>query len=202
MNERNLRAFGYDMFSEPVRRAAMEAARDSGQAAATGRVTLVQEGAQRPGRALGFLMYVPVYRAGAAARHAGTAPRRHHRLGVRAVPHERPDARPGRRARGDLEVDDLRRHQRAATAPCSTARPARARPAARQTFALQRRHRDRRPALAAGDPLRRRASKPRSASAHALAIAADRHRPGPAAGAGGVAAGQRTPPRAAAGRAA
>jgi PAS domain S-box-containing protein len=59
---RNLRAFGYDMFSEPVRRAAMEAARDSGTATATGRVTLVQEGAQnvQPG----FLMYVPVYRRG------------------------------------------------------------------------------------------------------------------------------------------
>jgi PAS domain S-box-containing protein len=58
--DRNLRAFGYDMFSEPVRRAAMEAARDSGAAAATGRVTLVQEGARnvQPG----FLMYVPVYR--------------------------------------------------------------------------------------------------------------------------------------------
>jgi PAS domain S-box-containing protein len=59
---RNLRAFGYDMYSEPVRRAAMEAARDSGMAAATSRVTLVQEGTQnvQPG----FLMYVPVYRAG------------------------------------------------------------------------------------------------------------------------------------------
>jgi PAS domain S-box-containing protein len=57
--DRNLRAFGYDMFSEPVRRAAMEAARDSGAAAATGKVTLVQEGANnvQPG----FLMYVPVY---------------------------------------------------------------------------------------------------------------------------------------------
>jgi PAS domain S-box-containing protein len=57
----NLRAFGYDMFSEAVRRAAMEAARDTGAAAATGRVTLVQEGAgtTEPG----FLMYVPVYRA-------------------------------------------------------------------------------------------------------------------------------------------
>jgi len=65
-NERNHRAFGYDMFSEPVRRAAMEAARDSGRAASTGRVVLVQEGplaghaAEQPG----FLMYVPVYRAG------------------------------------------------------------------------------------------------------------------------------------------
>jgi PAS domain S-box-containing protein len=61
---RNLRAFGYDMFSEPVRRAAMEAARDTGAPAATGRVTLVQEGAGnvQPG----FLMYVPVYRPGQA----------------------------------------------------------------------------------------------------------------------------------------
>jgi PAS domain S-box-containing protein len=59
---RNLRAFGYDMFSEPVRRAAMEAARDSGTAIATGRVTLVQEGARNVQS--GFLMYVPVYRAG------------------------------------------------------------------------------------------------------------------------------------------
>jgi PAS domain S-box-containing protein len=61
-NGPNLRAFGYDMFSEPVRRAAMEAARDTGAAAATGRVTLVQESAR--GVQPGFLMYVPVYRAG------------------------------------------------------------------------------------------------------------------------------------------
>jgi PAS domain S-box-containing protein len=59
---RNLRAFGYDMFSEPVRRTAMEAARDSGAAVATGRVTLVQEGARNAQP--GFLMYVPVYRHG------------------------------------------------------------------------------------------------------------------------------------------
>jgi PAS domain S-box-containing protein len=61
-NGANLRAFGYDMFSEPVRRAAMEAARDTGEAVATGRVTLVQESTRdvQPG----FLMYVPVYRAG------------------------------------------------------------------------------------------------------------------------------------------
>src|SRR5690606_3362848 len=42
---RNLRAFGFDMFSEPVRRAAMERARDGGQAALSGKVVLVQEGA-------------------------------------------------------------------------------------------------------------------------------------------------------------
>jgi CHASE1-domain containing sensor protein len=58
----NLRAFGYDMFSEPARRTAMEAARDTGRASATGRVVLVQEG--RQGGQPGFLVYVPVYKAG------------------------------------------------------------------------------------------------------------------------------------------
>jgi len=60
---RNLRAFGFDMYSEPVRRAAMAAARDSGQAALSGKVVLVQEG--RDGTESGFLMYLPLYRAGA-----------------------------------------------------------------------------------------------------------------------------------------
>ncbi|TAN66772.1 MAG: hypothetical protein EPN17_13025 [Methylobacter sp.] len=57
---RNLRALGYDMYSEPVRRVAMEKARDENKAALTGRVTLVQE----TGQAIqsGILMYVPVYR--------------------------------------------------------------------------------------------------------------------------------------------
>lgn len=56
----NMRAFGYDMYAEPVRRAAMEKARDTGVAALSGRVTLVQEGGSdvQPG----FLMYLPVYR--------------------------------------------------------------------------------------------------------------------------------------------
>lgn len=55
----NLDAIGYDMYSEPVRRAAMERAADSGKAALSGAVTLVQDrAAPRPGA----LMYVPVYR--------------------------------------------------------------------------------------------------------------------------------------------
>jgi PAS domain S-box-containing protein len=64
--QRNRRAFGYDMYSEPVRRAAMDAARDTGRAAATGKVTLVQEGSQASGHAeqSGFLLYLPVYRKG------------------------------------------------------------------------------------------------------------------------------------------
>ncbi|MGD9731046.1 MAG: CHASE domain-containing protein [Desulfamplus sp.] len=56
---RNLRAFGYDMFSEPVRRDAMERARDEDGAALSGKLQLVQEIGKdvQPGT----LMYVPVY---------------------------------------------------------------------------------------------------------------------------------------------
>jgi len=60
--DRNLRAFGFDMFSEPVRRAAMEQARDTGEAAMSGKVELVQE--TRTDVQAGALMYVPVYRKG------------------------------------------------------------------------------------------------------------------------------------------
>lgn len=58
-NALNRRAFGYDMFSNPVRRIAMERARDTGKASISGKVTLAQE----PDRnvQVGFLMYVPVY---------------------------------------------------------------------------------------------------------------------------------------------
>lgn len=59
---RNLRAFGYDMFSEPVRRAAMERARDMNEAALSGKVKLVQETDEDI--QAGTLMYVPVYRKG------------------------------------------------------------------------------------------------------------------------------------------
>ena len=59
---RNLRAFGYDMLSEPVRRAAMEQARDSDTATLSGKVVLVQEtgGVVQAGT----LMFVPVYHTG------------------------------------------------------------------------------------------------------------------------------------------
>jgi PAS domain S-box-containing protein len=56
---RNLRAFGYDMFSEPIRRVAMERARDQNAAALSAKVTLVQETATDV--QAGTLMYVPVY---------------------------------------------------------------------------------------------------------------------------------------------
>ncbi|WAR44172.1 CHASE domain-containing protein [Methylomonas rapida] len=59
---RNLRAFGYDMYSEPVRNAAMTLARDSGKVAFTGKVTLVQETHEKI--QAGFLAYTPVYQNG------------------------------------------------------------------------------------------------------------------------------------------
>ncbi|MGE5504539.1 MAG: EAL domain-containing protein [Actinomycetota bacterium] len=65
----NRRAFGYDMYSEATRRAAMDGAIDSGTATLSGRVTLVQEGDGE--RQAGTLMYVPVYARGAALGDAG-----------------------------------------------------------------------------------------------------------------------------------
>jgi signal transduction histidine kinase len=63
LDERNRRAIGYDMFSEPVRRAAMERARDTGEPTASGKVRLIQETGGNVSQA-GFLIYVPVYRLG------------------------------------------------------------------------------------------------------------------------------------------
>jgi PAS domain S-box-containing protein len=60
VNERNERAFGFDMFTEPVRRTAMRRARDNAETAVSGKVTLVQEIPEQAVQA-GFLMYVPVY---------------------------------------------------------------------------------------------------------------------------------------------
>jgi len=61
-NRRNVAALGYDMFTEPIRRAAVERARDTGMAAASGKVTLVQEIDEQ--KQAGFLIILPVYRGG------------------------------------------------------------------------------------------------------------------------------------------
>lgn len=58
-SDRNLRAFGYDMYSEKIRRKAMELARDSDMAIISGKVILVQETSKDIQS--GTLMYVPVY---------------------------------------------------------------------------------------------------------------------------------------------
>ena len=69
--DRNRAAVGYDMFAEPVRHAAMAAARDSGEMQISGRVQLAQDAANPVS---GLLMYAPVYRFGVpttiAARRA------------------------------------------------------------------------------------------------------------------------------------
>lgn len=65
-NARNRIAMGYDMSTDPVRRAAMEKARDTGAPAASGRVTLVQENTDPGNSQPGFLIYAPVYRHDAA----------------------------------------------------------------------------------------------------------------------------------------
>lgn len=56
---RNQRAFGYDMYSEPVRRQAMERARKTGTASLSGKVRLVQETEADLQR--GVLIYVPIF---------------------------------------------------------------------------------------------------------------------------------------------
>jgi PAS domain S-box-containing protein len=57
--DRNLRAFGFDMYAEATRRKALDLARDLDDMTITGRVTLLQE-TDRDVQA-GFLMYLPVF---------------------------------------------------------------------------------------------------------------------------------------------
>ncbi|MBF0602904.1 MAG: CHASE domain-containing protein [Nitrospirae bacterium] len=59
-SDRNLKAFGYDMYTNDVRRAAMERSRDSDSAVMSGKVTLVQEIRGRV--QAGFLIYIPIYK--------------------------------------------------------------------------------------------------------------------------------------------
>jgi diguanylate cyclase (GGDEF)-like protein len=60
----NARAIGYDPASDPVRRATLEQARDTGQPALSARIRLVQEHEQEAPVQAGFLMVLPLYRHG------------------------------------------------------------------------------------------------------------------------------------------
>ncbi len=82
LDERNRAALGYDMSSDPVRREAMERARDSGLATASAVVELVQEihAAKQPG----FLIYLPVYQGGTLP--ASTEQRRERLVGFVYAP--------------------------------------------------------------------------------------------------------------------
>lgn len=59
LDERNRAAIGYDMFSEPTRRDAMERARDTGKPALSGKVKLIQEIDKNV--QAGVLIYQPYY---------------------------------------------------------------------------------------------------------------------------------------------
>ncbi len=78
----NLKAFGYDTFFDPVRRQAQEKARDTGTAALTGKLTLIQELAtnSQPG----FILYTPIYKVGLPT--ATVDQRRHASLGFTNAP--------------------------------------------------------------------------------------------------------------------
>lgn len=60
-NERNSKALGYDMYTESVRRSAMERARDTGEPALTGKLDLLKEVVGE--KQTGFILYMPVYRS-------------------------------------------------------------------------------------------------------------------------------------------
>ena len=68
---RNRVAIGYDMYSDPMRREAMDAAARSGRPTASGAVRLVQEIDEN--RQFGFLIYLPVA-AGEASRVSAISP--------------------------------------------------------------------------------------------------------------------------------
>jgi signal transduction histidine kinase/CheY-like chemotaxis protein len=61
-DRRNVRAMGYDMFTERVRRDAMARARDTGRAVASAQVMLVHEIDEE--KKSGFLIYTPIYSIG------------------------------------------------------------------------------------------------------------------------------------------
>ncbi|GGD58342.1 histidine kinase [Erythrobacter arachoides] len=63
--ERNRQALGFDMYSEPVRRAAMQEAERTARPTATERIVLAQEG---DGEEAGFLIYMPVFEPSAGGR--------------------------------------------------------------------------------------------------------------------------------------
>jgi PAS domain S-box-containing protein len=81
-SDRNLRAFGYDMWSEPVRRQALTLARDSNICTLTGKIRLVQETSKDV--QAGCLMYLPVYKNGKP--HGSVEERRTNFLGWAYLP--------------------------------------------------------------------------------------------------------------------
>jgi PAS domain S-box-containing protein len=61
-SDQNLRAFGYDMYSDLTRKEAMDRARDTNSTAISSKVTLIQDAGNN--NQPGFLIYAPVYAKG------------------------------------------------------------------------------------------------------------------------------------------
>jgi signal transduction histidine kinase len=87
---RNLRAFGYDMFSEQVRRAAMVQAAELDDIVMSGRVQLVQETGQD--LQAGFLLYLPLKAPDGTTRAWVYAPFRIRDLLTGVMGEQKPDA--------------------------------------------------------------------------------------------------------------
>ena len=81
LDRRNAAALGFDMWTDPTRREAIQRGRDSGAAALSGRLTLVQE--LDGDRQAGFILYMPVYRMG--AKISSVAERREALLGFATI---------------------------------------------------------------------------------------------------------------------
>ena len=139
---RNTRVIGFDIFSEPTRRAAMERARDTADAGITGKLILAGEpfrGAQAP--QAGFVMYVPVYRGQAAS--LGRDERGNALAGFVFSPFRMHDLMRGILDEGVLQMLDMRIFDEAAATPDSelidTRTAWRAAPPAASTPAFSRR---------------------------------------------------------------
>ncbi len=65
LNEKNKKAIGFDMSTEKNRREALERARDTGNAAASAKIFLLQE-EEGSDRQSGFLIYLPIYKSGSS----------------------------------------------------------------------------------------------------------------------------------------
>jgi diguanylate cyclase (GGDEF)-like protein len=142
---RNARVVGYDMFTEPTRRAAMERARDSSDVAITGKVVLAGDAfsgvqAQQPG----FIMYVPVY--GKEVRTATREERAAALAGYVFSPFRMHDLMRGILDEGVLQVLDMQVFDEGAPRPAAElidtrtawrAAPAGAAPAFSRTVAFQ-----------------------------------------------------------------
>ncbi|QIB66258.1 bifunctional diguanylate cyclase/phosphodiesterase [Kineobactrum salinum] len=98
--EENLNAVGFDVFSNPVARAAAEQARDSGEMVITGALSLVQDIDSSPSPS--FVMYLPVYRSGRIP--ATVAGRREALLGWVDVPFRMADLLASLRAEIDPDI--------------------------------------------------------------------------------------------------